>query len=92
MNSVDPIRFTRAVFIEVNMMLLARSFFVYTLHFTSLTDSMIRCFHFLEHFFTGQIRDHILRCLPLLLCSWQGRLDGDISLSLLLPDIVLPTG
>lgn len=90
MNPVDPIRFTKAV--EVNTVLLARSVFVYTLHFTSLTNSMISCFHFLEHIFTGQARDHVLRCLPLLLCSWQGGLDRDESLFLLLPEIVLPTG
>lgn len=92
MNSVNPIRFTRVLFMEVNIILLARRVFVYTLHFTTLTISMISHFHFLEHLITGQTRDHMLRRLPLLLCSWQGGLHGDKSLSFLLPEIVLPTG
>lgn len=93
MNSIDPIRFTRDVFILVNIILLAGSVFVYTLNFTAVTKSTIRLFHFLKHLFTDQTKDHILNkvCLDLLLFSWQRGLDGDISLSLLLTEIVLFT-
>lgn len=55
---MDSISFPRDEFTPVNIILLARS-----VHFTALTKPTIRLFHFLEHLFTDQTRDHILSCV-----------------------------
>lgn len=74
MNSIDPIRFTRNLFMLVNIILLAGSVFVYTLHVTAATKSAIRLFHFLKHVFTDQTKDtkHMFRLAALLLAEGIG--------------------